>query len=251
MQWSDEGIILSVRPHGETSAIVDLFSRQHGRTLGLVHGGRSRRRRATLQMGNHVDATWKARLSEHLGYFQIELRRGYAGEAMADRLALSGLMSMCALGRLLAERDPHPALFEVTLFVLSYLGEPEVWPALYVRWEMALLEELGFGLELSACAASGRTDDLVYVSPRSGRAVSAEAGAPYVDKLLALPGFLRRREDAPNAEGNQDRDVQPGDVGNGLALTGYFLRERVLAPRNLDLPEPRLRLATYIAAGQP
>jgi DNA repair protein RecO (recombination protein O) len=171
-------VILSVRPHGETAAVVELFTRSHGRHSGLVHGGRSRKLRPVLQIGNHVDAAWKGRLSEQLGHITLELRRGYAASVLNDGDALSGLTSMSSLTRLLPERDPHPSLYEITLFVLSFLDDASVWPALMVRWEMALLEELGFGLDLAACAATGSTDDLVYVSPKSGRAVSAEAGEP-------------------------------------------------------------------------
>ena len=148
MHWSDEAIVLSVRPHGETAVITELFTRAHGRHLALVHGGRSRKLRPVLQTGNHVDATWKARLSEHLGHATVELRRSYGAAILDDSAALSGLMSMCTLSRLLPERDPHPALFEITLFVLSFLDDVTVWPALMVRWELALLEELGFGLEI-------------------------------------------------------------------------------------------------------
>ena len=139
MNWSDEGIVLSVRPHGETATVVELLTRQHGRHFGLVHGGRSRRMRPVLQIGNHVEATWKGRLAEHLGYFTTELRKGYAASVMEDPLALAGLTSLCALARLLPERDPHPEIFEVTLFVLSYLNDNSIWPALYVRWELNLL----------------------------------------------------------------------------------------------------------------
>ncbi len=124
MQWSDEGVILSVRPHGETAAVAEIFTRAHGRHLGLVHGGRSRRLRPVLQTGNHVDAVWKARLAEHLGHVAVELRKGYAAQAMEDALTLAGLSSLCTLARLLPERDPHPSLYEVTLFVLGYLDEP-------------------------------------------------------------------------------------------------------------------------------
>ncbi|OYW55369.1 MAG: DNA repair protein RecO [Hyphomicrobium sp. 32-62-53] len=237
MEWSDEAIILSVRAHGETAAVVDLFTRSHGRHAGLVHGGRSRKARPTLQMGNHVDATWKARLSEHLGHMTVELRRGYAASAMEDAAALSGLTSLCALARLLPERDPHPALYEVTLFVLSFLDDPTVWPALMVRWELALLQELGFGLELSACAATGGNDQLIYVSPKSGRAVSASAGEPYKDRLLALPQFLTSA---------RDRHATREDVEAGFALTGYFLEQRVLAPKGDTLPESRSRIMTHI-----
>ena len=179
MQWSDEAIVLSVRPHGETAAVTELFTRAHGRHLALIHGGRSRKLRPVLQTGNHVDATWKARLSEHLGHATVELRKGYAAASMDNAAALAGLTSLCTLSRLLPERDPHPALFEITLFVLSFLDDVTVWPALMVRWELALLEELGFGLDLSECASTGSNDQLIYVSPKSGRAVSASAGEIY------------------------------------------------------------------------
>ena len=237
MNWSDEGVILSVRPHGETAAVVELFTRQHGRHLGLVHGGRSRKSRPVLQIGNHVDATWKARLSEHLGHMTLELRHGYAAPAMDSAAALTGLTSLCTLARLMPERDPHPNLYEVTLFVLGYLDDDEVWPALLVRWEIALLEELGFGLDLSQCAATGGNDGLIYVSPKSGRAVSASAGEPYKDKLLPLPQFLL---------GGRQGHVSKADVINGLALTAHFLESRVLRPRGEELPEVRHRLAALL-----
>jgi DNA repair protein RecO (recombination protein O) len=237
MQWSDEGVVLGVRGHGETAAVVELFTRRHGRHLGLVYGGRSRRLRPVLQVGNHVDATWKARLADNLGHFALELRKGFAALLMEDAPALAAMTSMAALARLLPERDPHPNLYEITQFVLGYLGDRAVWPALVVRWELALLDELGFGLDLAACAATGRSADLVYVSPRSGRAVSTEAGQPYKDRLLALPGFLR---------GGAAGDVSAEDVLAGFALAGHFLEARVLAPRNLELPEARSRLLSYL-----
>jgi DNA repair protein RecO (recombination protein O) len=237
MQWTDEGIILSVRAHGETTAIAEILTRAHGRHLGLVHGGRSRKLRPVLQTGNHVDAVWKARLSEHLGHVTLELRRGYAAAAMEDALALAALTSIAALARLLPERDPHPSLYEVTLFVLGFLDDASVWPALYVRWELALLSELGFGLDLTECAATGSNDNLVYVSPKSARAVSASAGEPYRDKLLRLPAFLTRTRQA---------GVMAGDIGDGLALTGHFLETRALAPRGEAMPEARRRLAQML-----
>ena len=237
MDWNDEGVILSVRPHGETGAVLELFTRGHGRHLGLVHGGRSRRLRPVLQTGNHLDVTWKARLADHLGHFGVELRKGYAAAVMEDASALAALTSMAALARLLPERDPHPNLYEVTLFVLGFLDEPQVWPALVVRWELALLEELGFGLDLASCAATGATADLVYVSPKSGRAVSGEAGEPYKDRLLALPAFLRGRATGP---------VTEEDVRAGFALTGHFLDARVLRPREIAMPDARARLLSYL-----
>jgi DNA repair protein RecO (recombination protein O) len=219
MEWSDEGVVLSARAHGETAAVVELFTRAHGRHLGLVHGGRSRKLRPVLQIGNHVDATWKARLADNLGHFAIELRRGFAAPLMEDAAALAAITSMASLVRLLPERDPHSNLFEITLFVLGYLDDAAVWPALIVRWELALLDELGFGLDLAACAATGSTADLIYVSPKSGRAVSAGAGEPYKDRLLALPAFLR---------GGAAASVGRQDILAGLALTGYFLQARAL-----------------------
>jgi DNA repair protein RecO (recombination protein O) len=239
MHWSDEGIVLRAMPHGETAAVAELFTRLHGRHLGLVHGGRSRRLRPHLQTGTHVLATWRGRLSEHLGMFTIEPKRGFGGENLEDRLALAGLESLGSLLRLLPERDPHPSLFEVSLFVLGYLSEVDVWPALYARWELALLDELGFGLDLSACAATGAKSDLAYVSPKSGRAVSAAAGAPYAEKLLRLPPFLTK--------GGANTPTL-ADVTDALALTGHFVESRVLAIRGESLPQPRLRLVTSLAS---
>ena len=238
MEWSDEAVVLSVRPHGETAAVAELLTREHGRHLGLVHGGRSRKLRPILQTGNHVDVVWKARLSEHLGQFTLEARKGYGIAAMDDPAALTALQSICALTRLLAEREAHPNLFEVTLFVLGFLDDATVWPALLVRWELALLTELGFGLDLTSCAATGRNDELIYVSPKSGRAVSASAGEPYRDRLLSLPGFLR---------GRTSGGVTAEDIASGFALSGHFLETRVLGPRTEQLPEPRQRLLALLA----
>lgn len=238
MNWSDEGIVLSVRPLGETAAVVELFTRAHGRHLGLVHGGRSRKLRPVLQTGNHVDAHWKARLADQLGAVTLELRRGFAAESMEHAGQLSVLSSIATLSRLLPERDPHPSLYEVTLFVLGFLDDPTVWPALYVRWELALLDELGFGLDLSQCAATGSNDQLIYVSPKTGRAVSASAGEPYKDKLLALPAFLAKGRGA---------HVTAADIAAGLTLTGYFLESRVLGQRGEALPDSRARIATASA----
>jgi DNA repair protein RecO (recombination protein O) len=230
-------VVLAVRAHGETAAVAEIFTRTHGRHLGLVHGGRSRRLRPVLQIGNHVDATWKARLADSLGHYNVEMRQGFAASVMEDAPALASMTSMAALARLLPERDPHPNLFEITLFVLGFLGDAAVAPALVVRWELALLDELGFGLDLATCAATGTASDLSYVSPKSGRAVSAEAGEAYKDRLLALPGFLRA-----GAAGAASRD----DILAGFALTGYFLEARALLPQGLALPEARGRLLSYL-----
>ncbi|MDX2156180.1 MAG: DNA repair protein RecO [Hyphomicrobiaceae bacterium] len=239
MNWTDEAIVLAVRAHGETSAIVEVLTREHGRHLGLVHGGRSRRLRPVLQTANHVDVTWKSRLADQLGHFQIEMRRGFAAEAMAtaDAARLAALSSLTTLARLLPERDPHPALFEVTLFVLGFLDDASVWPALMVRWELALLDELGFGLDLNQCAATGANDQLIYVSPRTGRAVSASAGEPYKDRLLALPGFLAGR-----ISGGATRE----DLLAGFRLTSHFLELHALPPSAGALPEVRSRMIDLV-----
>jgi len=237
MEWHDEGIVLSVRAHGETSAIADVFSRTHGRYSGLVKGGRSRRMRPVLQIGNHVDVNWSARLADHLGHFRLELHHGYAATAMESPLRLAALSSLCTLLRLLPERDPHSNLFEVTMFVLGFLDDDSVWPALMVRWELALLQELGFGLDLSECAATGNNDSLVFVSPKSGRAVSAAAGERYADRLLRLPQFL--------VEG-RNAIVQPQDIIDGLSLVGYFLEKHVFGPKGESLPEARSSMVELV-----
>ena len=237
MEWSDEGLILSVRPHGETAAIAEVLTREHGRHLGLVHGGRSRKLRPVLQTGNHVGVSWRARLAESLGQFTVELHRGFAGEVMHDQNALAALASMADLARLLPERDPHPSLYEVSQFVLGFLDDLAIWPALYVRWEIALLDELGVGLDLSRCAATGQTHDLIYVSPKSGRAVSREAGAPYADRMFRLPAFLSKGD---------NRMTDLADVRDGLEMTGHFLGRHVFSPDGKPLPEPRTRLVGLI-----
>jgi DNA repair protein RecO (recombination protein O) len=238
MEWTDEAVILSVRAHGETAALAEVFTRHHGRHAGFVPGGRSRARRPVLQPGNHIDVTWKARLADQLGHFNIELRRAFAATALDRPMALAGLTSLTALLHRLPERDPHPDLYEMTLFVLGFLDDDTVWPALLVRWELALLAELGAGLDLTQCAATGGNDRLIYVSPRTGRAVSASAGEPYKDRLLPLPAFLL---------GGPGPAPTRADISAGLALTGYFLEARILAPDGAGLPEPRQRLAAMLS----
>ena len=237
MEWTDEGVVLSVRPHGETAAVAEVFSHMHGRHLGLVHGGRGRLKRPILQPGNHVTAHWRARLADHLGVFRLELKHPHAAELLDSRLGLQGLECLTTLARLLPERDPHPNLFEVTLFVLGFLNDDRIWPALYARWELALLAELGFGLDLSACAVTGSNDYLAYVSPRTGRAVSMAAAEPYKDKLLPLPGLFT---------GAGAGGATAADVAAALRLTGHFLARDVLGPRGLTMPDARARLLGWL-----
>jgi DNA repair protein RecO (recombination protein O) len=230
MDWTAPAIILHIRAHGETSAVAEVFAREQGRHLGLVKGGKSKKLRPVLQTGNLVEAHWRARLADQLGFFTVELAEPFAARALDDRLALAGIGTLSGLARLLAERDPHPMLYDLALLMLRHLGEPDLWPQLLARWELQLLSDLGFGLDLTRCAATGATDNLIYVSPKSGRAVSAEAGEPYRGKLLALPPFLRDRTSA---------DAAPRDVLAALTLTGHFLDLHVLGPRNLRFPEGR------------
>jgi len=239
MDWNDEGIFLSAKPLGETSAVAELLTLGHGRHLGLVRGGRSRRLRPLLQPGNRLRVTWRARLSEHLGGFNVELMDAHAARVLDDASALAAIGSLAGLARLLPERDPHPALYAASLQVLSAFDDPNVWLPLLVRWELQLLQELGFGLDLSECAATGHDTELVYVSPRSGRAVSREAGQPYDGKLLKLPAFL----------GDDDATVDASDVVAGFALTGHFLERDVLAPHGLAMPQARERLVGLVTRG--
>ena len=240
MDWSDEGIFLSGKPLGEAGLIAEILTLEHGRHLGLVRGGRSRRIRPTLQPGNMVRVTWQARLSEHLGGFNVELMEANGARVLDDPRALAAIGTLGELVKLLPERDPHPELYATTLHVLRSFGEPDIWPALLVYWEYQLLQELGFGLDLSACAATGVLEDLVYVSPRSGRAVSRDAGAPYGDKLLALPGFLL----------DGTAPLRETDIAAGFALTGFFLERDVLEPHGMKLPSARERLLDLLSRGQ-
>jgi DNA repair protein RecO (recombination protein O) len=232
MEWTDDAIVLGARPFGEGKLVADLFARAHGRFGGVVHGGR--RAAPALQAGNLVRAGWKARLSEQLGFFSpLELIEPYAGKALADPTALAGLSTAIALVRACApERQAYPGLFDALHVVIQTLPEAELWPALYARFEIGLLAEIGYGLDLSRCALTGETVDLAWVSPRTGRAASAEAGAPFADKLLRLPPFLC----------DAQADIAEGDVADALALAGYFLERRVFDQRGEGLPDARRRL---------
>ncbi|CDN53312.1 Recombination protein O [Neorhizobium galegae bv. officinalis bv. officinalis str. HAMBI 1141] len=224
MQWQDEAIIIGVKRHGETSVIAELMTRDRGRHLGLVRSGRSRAMQPVLQAGNRVEAVWRARLDEHLGEFKLEPIRLRAAKLMETATAVYGVQAMGALLRLLPERDPHPHLFEALDIILDAFDDPSDAGELFVRFELAVLNDLGFGLDLTECAATGGRKDLVYVSPKTGRAVSREAGMPYADRMLALPGFL-----SEGAASAADRD----SMAEAFRLTGYFLHRHVYEPRGL------------------
>ena len=238
MDWRDEGILLAVRPHGESSAIIETLTREHGRHAGLVRGARGAKLAPVLQPGTQLALEWRARLVEHLGHFRIEPVRSRAAAIMADRAALAALNAIGALlVTLLPEREPNEPVYHGTVALADALAEAAWdWPARYARWELDLLTALGFGLDLASCGATGATEDLAYVSPRSGRAVSHEAGGAWADKLLPLPGFLI----GPGAP-------TIGAVREALRLTGFFLEHRACPALGRDaLPEARGRLVRLL-----
>ncbi|MHA6685244.1 DNA repair protein RecO [Mesorhizobium sp. A556] len=230
MEWRDEGIILGTRKHGETSAILEVMTRAHGRHLGIVRGGRSRKQQPVLQPGNHVDLLWRARLDEHLGTFQAEPIEMNAARLMDSAIAVYGLQLLAAHLRLLPERDAHSGLYETLGVMIQHLDDADAAGELVARFELLVLDELGFGLDLSQCAATGRRDDLVYVSPKSGRAVSREAGAPWRDKILALPAFLRR---------GSGLHADAAAIDEAFHLTGFFFSRHVYEPRGVSEPDAR------------
>lgn len=232
MNWEDEGTIVSVRPFGESAAIIDVFTAKHGRHAGLVRGGSSRKMTPILQIGNQLTLEWSARLDEHLGTYNVDLLRSRSG-ILSDRLKTSALSSLAALLCFsLPERQAFASLYLLSHRLLDHLVDDGNWLTRYGLWELRLLEELGFGLDLSACAGSGRADNLIYVSPKSGQAVSGEAGLRYADKLLPLPRFWTNEEDAT-----------PKDLLDGLRTTGFFLSQRLAAGLgNRPLPIARERL---------
>ena len=238
MDWRDQGILLSVRGHGESAAIIEVLTPAHGRHAGVVHGGQSRRMAPVLQPGNHLDLAWRARLSDHIGTFTVEPLRARAAAVMGDRRALAALSAVCALaGFALPERDPCLGLYQRTAAFLDALSEGADWPALYLRWELALLDDVGFGLDLTRCTVTGARDELAYVSPRTGRAVSRTGAGDWADRLLPLPACLLGQGPATTA-----------DLAAGLRTTGHFLVHH-LAPSLGDRPLPaaRARLADLLS----
>jgi DNA repair protein RecO (recombination protein O) len=224
MEWTDDGIVLGVRRHGESSAIVELLTRAHGRHLGLVRGGAGSRMRPLLQPGNSVHAIWRARLDEHLGTYAIEGTRLRAATLLGVSHAAYGVTHLAALARLLPERDPHEDIYDMLGRTLDDFDDAGGAAVHVVRFELAMLAELGFGLDLENCAATGETTELIYVSPKSGGAVSRAAGEPWRDRLMRLPPFLRQSEEPRNAWSEQD-------LQDGFQLTGRFLLRHVLEPR--------------------
>lgn len=237
MEWTGEGLIIGVRRHGETSVIAEVMVAGRGRHLGLIRGGRSSKLAATLQAGNSVQLTWRARLEEHLGTFVVEMTEARAAALITDRTKLYAAQLLCDHLRLLPERDAHDRLLGMTIHALDGEAEGADLGVELARFELTLLEELGFGLDLASCAATGATTDLTHVSPRSGRAVSRAAASPYLDRLFMLPPFLVR-----------DAAPGPGDIAAGFALTGHFLDMHVWGPRQLDPPSTREALIQLVSS---
>lgn len=240
IEWRDQGILLAVRRHGETSAIIEMFTPAQGRHAGVVRGGTSRKIAPVLQPGAQLDVAWRARLEDHIGAFTVEPVRSRAALAFGDRLALAGLNAVTAiLSFCLPEREAHPALYARTETLLDLLGQSDIWPLAYLQWELSLLEEMGYGLDLSACAVTGTTEGLAYVSPRTGRAVSAAAAGEWRDKLLPLPAVLRGEGEATDEE-----------IARAFRTTGHFLHAHLA--RDLGdrpLPEARARFIEAFSRG--
>ena len=234
MDWRDEGILLWVRRHGESNVIVEALTAEHGRHSGLVRGGASKSQSALLQPGAQLSLEWNARLIEHLGTYKVDLIKSRAGSLLGNRDALAGLNAVSSLlVQFLPERDPNPDVYRITLDLVDAMAEDDpYWPLRYAHWELELLQALGFGLDLTSCASTGQREDLVFVSPRSGRAVCRAAGAPFADRMLPLPAFLLKQSLPPM-----------GDIREALRLTGYFLKNWVCEAFDVpELPEPRARL---------
>ncbi|MDG2244076.1 MAG: DNA repair protein RecO [Rhodospirillaceae bacterium] len=238
VEWTDLGLVLSVRKHGEYDLILHVLTQQHGHYAGVVKGGIGRRTRGLYQPGNRLQFRWRARLEDHLGTFVCEPDRMFAAAALHDRLMLTALSTLCASAEaVLPEREAHPLAYHQACHLLENLGDPN-WVSDYVLWEMHLLNELGFGLDLTSCASTGVTEELIYVSPKSGRAVCRKAGEPYRTKLLSLPAFLK---------GEYIKPLNKDDVIFGLDLTGFFLERYVYGPHGKSLPSARQRLRALVA----
>lgn len=249
MHWRDDAIVLGTRRHGESSLVLEVLTRERGRCMGLVRGGRSPRHAAKLQPGNELDVTWRARLDEHLGNFQAEPSQVRASGLMETSLGLNVVQTLSAHVRLLPERDPHPELYEAMSTTLDMVLAPSVniddalrarvAAALVIRFELAVLDALGFGLDLSACALTGATEDLAFVSPKTGRAACRTAGQPWGDRLLKLPGFIHAPAPLDNLSSNE--------LKSGFDLTGHFLNLHVWGPRGIKAPMTREILVNTIS----
>ncbi len=247
MDWHDEGLILGVRKHGETSSIVEAMTAEHGRHLGLVRGGRSSRMRPILQPGNSATLQWRARLEEQLGTFTVEAGELRAANLMGSQLGIYGIQTLASHLRLLPERDPHIGLYNAANVLMENFEHAEIAASLMVRFELVLLEELGFGLDFENCASTGQTHDLAYISPKSGRAVSQEAGKPWADKMLILPAFLNKHKEGWGVVPQVDQ------IEQGFQLSTFFLERHIYTPRGMKHPDERngfIKAITKLTRGE-
>jgi len=237
MDWRDSGILLAVRRHGESAAIIEVFTEQHGRHAGVVQGGASRKFAPILQPGAQLALTWRARLEDHIGTFSVEPIKSRASGLMEDALRLAAFGAIAGLlTQAMPEREAHPAMYLQTLTLLDHLATGEDWIADYIGWEMLLLRDLGYGLDLSECASTGSRDDLIYVSPKSGRAVSQGGAGEWAAQMLPLPPVMRGGAVAGGE-----------DIINALKTTGYFLEHRLFPALGREkLPEARARLLSRL-----
>lgn len=238
MEWQDQGLVLSTRRHGERDAILEVMTAEHGRHLGLVRGGRSSRQAPSLQPGNRLTLTWRARLEDHLGQFTAETLESRAGVVISDPVALHAVTHLGMLLRLLPERAPHRNVYDAADGICAFLGQPGVLGPVLIRFEIMILTELGFGLDLGLCAATGSSEELIFVSPKSGRAVSRVAGAPWAEKLLPLPPFLNNPGPVVTASA--------GEIADGFRLVGFFLERHVFDPRGLSHQGARAQVVAGI-----
>jgi DNA repair protein RecO (recombination protein O) len=232
MEWVDDAIVLGARPFGEGKLVAEVFARAHGRFGGVVHAGR--KSMPILQSGNLVHCGWKARLAEQLGFYSpLELVEPHATRLLDDPIALAGLSSAMSLIRVATpERQAYPQLYDALIVLIEAMPQNDIWPALYARFELGLLAALGYGLDLSRCAVTGETENLGWVSPRTGRAATVDAGAPHAEVLLKLPPFLT----------NPEAELESGDVADAFALAGFFLERRVFDVKGEGMPQARARL---------
>lgn len=233
MEWEEPGIILDVRPFGEADALATVMTEAHGAHRGLARGGQSRSRAGLWQPGNLVQARWIGRLSDNLGSFSAEMVHPAAAIALDDPLLLAMLRAACAVAEgALPEREPHPRIFAGLLNLLARLAVGPSMLAEQIGWERVLLADLGYGLDLATCAVTGATEELAFVSPKSGRAVSVAAAGIWKERLLPLPQFLLGDTTPPG----------PDDWRDGLRLTGHFLSRDVFGLQHKQLPQSRLAL---------
>ncbi len=233
MDWQDEGLILGARKHGETSSIIEVMTAEHGRHLGLVRGGRSSRMRPLLQPGNFVTLQWRARLEEQLGTYTVEAEDLRAASLMVSQLGIYGIQTLASHLRLLPERDPHVGLYNASRVLMENFEHAEIAASLMIRFELVLLEELGFGLDFDSCASTGQTHELEYISPKSGRAVSLSAGKPYAEKMLTFPAFLNKYEEGWGVV------PQSKQIDQGFKLSSFFLDRHIYNPRGMKHPDER------------